>query len=100
MIHQQKLTTHMMVIIAVLGISAAYYLLQGNSSRDKPPLDLGRPPSEVGKPATRKAPAGVGGMASKQEGWDNADPGNSVNGEDETEIAKLKGTVSTKRPQE
>lgn len=45
-------------------------------------------------------------MSSKQEGLDNADssnpyinePGKSVKGEGETESAKLKGTVSPKRP--
>jgi hypothetical protein len=46
-------------------------------------------------------------MSSKQEGLDNADtsnpyvnnPGKSMKGEGETETAKLKGTVSTDRPQ-
>lgn len=90
-----------MVITAALGIPAAYYLLQGNSSR-------GKAPSEVDQPATRKEPGGVGTMSSKQEGLDNADssnpyinePGKSIKGEGETESAKLKGTVSTKRPQQ
>ncbi len=73
--------------------------MQGNSSR-------AIPPSEVDKPATRKAPAGGASMSSKQEGLDNADssnpyinePGKSVKGEGETDTAKLKGTVSPERP--
>lgn len=96
---EYTLTTTRMVITAALGIPAAYYLLQGNSSR-------GKAPSEVDQPATRKAPAGGASMSSKQEGLDNADssnpyinePGKSVKGEGETESAKLKGTVSPKRP--
>ncbi|KAL4785968.1 hypothetical protein BJX76DRAFT_355561 [Aspergillus varians] len=90
-----------MVVTAALGIPAAYYLLQGNSSRGS------TPPSEVDKAASRKAPAGTGSMSSKQEGLDNTDssnpyinePGKSVKGEGETESVKLKGTVSPQRPQ-
>ncbi|KAL3469296.1 hypothetical protein BJX99DRAFT_241627 [Aspergillus californicus] len=90
-----------MVITAALGIPAAYYLLQGNSARPA------KPPSEQDQPASRKGPSDVNSMSSKQEGLDNADtshpyvnePGKSVKGEGETETAKVKGTVSPKRPQ-
>ncbi|KAL4913095.1 hypothetical protein BDW62DRAFT_205898 [Aspergillus aurantiobrunneus] len=90
-----------MVITAALGIPAAYYLLQGNSSRGS------KPPSEIDQPATRKDPAGGASMSSKQEGLSNAntdnpyvnEPGKSVKGEGETETAKVKGTVSPARLQ-
>lgn len=61
------------------------------------------------QPASRKDPAEhSGAMSNKQEGLDNFDssnpyinePGKSVKGEGETESTKLKGTVSTERPQE
>ncbi|KAL2871635.1 uncharacterized protein BJX67DRAFT_342736 [Aspergillus lucknowensis] len=89
------------VITAALGIPAAYYLLQGNSARPS------KAPSTHDQPASRKDPAGTNTMSSKQEGLSNADtsnpyvnePGKSVKGEGETESAKVKGTVSTKRPQ-
>ncbi|KAL2819960.1 hypothetical protein BJX63DRAFT_428287 [Aspergillus granulosus] len=96
--------TTWLVITAALGIPAAYYLLQGNSSRGSSTTL----PSSQDQPATRKAPAGANTMSSKQEGLDNADtshpyvnePGKSVKGEGETETAKVKGTVSPSRPQQ
>ncbi|KAL4948534.1 hypothetical protein BDW69DRAFT_176290 [Aspergillus filifer] len=93
-------------IAAVLGIPAAYYLMSGPSSSPQKPR-----PSEVDKPASRKAPADDGNMRSmsaKQEGLDNQDsghpyinePGKSVKGEGETETTKLKGTIDPRRPQQ
>ncbi|KAL2846335.1 hypothetical protein BJX68DRAFT_268800 [Aspergillus pseudodeflectus] len=104
--------TTWLVITAALGIPAAYYLLQGNSTRDQsslgprsgPPTG---PPSSKDPPSSQKAPGDPNTMSFKQEGLDNADtkhpyanaPGKSVKGEGETETAKLKGTVSVDRPQ-
>jgi hypothetical protein len=109
---------HRLVITAALGIPAAYYLLQGNSTRGAsssgpqsgPGVSSGSPttpPASQDQPASRKAPSDPNTMSSKQEGLDNADtsnpyvnnPGKSMKGEGETETAKLKGTVSTDRPQ-
>ncbi|KAJ0415926.1 hypothetical protein BJY00DRAFT_292718 [Aspergillus carlsbadensis] len=104
--------TTWLVITAALGIPAAYYLLQGNSTRGPsgPGVTSGSPttpPATQDQPASRKAPSDPNTMSSKQEGLDNADtsnpyvnePGKSVKGEGETETAKVKGTVSPERPQ-
>ncbi|KAL2836463.1 hypothetical protein BJY01DRAFT_221992 [Aspergillus pseudoustus] len=96
--------TTWLVITAALGIPAAYYLLQGNSSRGSGTT----PPSKQDQPASRKEPSSPGTMSSKQEGLDNADtanpyvnePGKSVKGEGETDSAKVKGTVNPSRPQQ
>ncbi|KAL2827807.1 hypothetical protein BDW59DRAFT_160115 [Aspergillus cavernicola] len=98
---QRSTNSTWMAITAALGIPAAYFLLQGNGARPS------TPPSDKDQSASRKAPAGVNSMSSKQEGLDNADtshpyvnePGKSVKGEGETETAKVKGTISPNRPQ-
>ncbi|KAK5807644.1 hypothetical protein VI817_001902 [Penicillium citrinum] len=71
-----------------------------NQSRD----DSSRPYDE---PRAMGSPGFQGSISSKQEGLSNADtmnpyvnePGKSAKGEGETETAKVKGTVSTSRPQ-
>ncbi|KAL3488427.1 hypothetical protein BJX62DRAFT_212102 [Aspergillus germanicus] len=114
----RRSNTTWLVITAALGIPAAYYLLQGNSTRGAsssgpqsgPGVSSGSPttpPASQDQPASRKAPSDPNTMSSKQEGLDNADtshpyvnePGKSMKGEGETETVKLKGTVSTDRPQ-
>lgn len=59
------------------------------------------------QPRAMGSPGFQGSISSKQEGLSNADtmnpyvnePGKSAKGEGETETAKVKGTVSTSRPQ-
>lgn len=59
------------------------------------------------QPRAMGSPGFHGSISSKQEGLSNADtmnpyvnePGKSMKGEGETETAKVKGTVSTTRPQ-
>ncbi|KAL4866703.1 hypothetical protein BDV12DRAFT_172504 [Aspergillus spectabilis] len=113
-----------LVISAALAIPAGYYLLSGNSlktskSSSEQVIPSTRKeaaggnqssmsPSELDSPSTRKEAADGNMMSGKQEGLSNAtsdhpyinEPGKSVKGEGETETAKVKGTVSTKRPQQ
>jgi hypothetical protein len=68
---------------------------------------LGQPPSTVDPASSRKEAGGAGTISGKQAGLSNAttdnpfinEPSKSKKGEGETETAKVKGSVSTGRPQ-
>ncbi|KAL5333299.1 hypothetical protein BJX70DRAFT_403693 [Aspergillus crustosus] len=93
--------TTWIAISAAIALPAGYFLLSSRSA--KTPAT----PSVVDEAAPRKEAGGSNTMSSKQEGLSNAttdhpyinEPGKPVKGEGEAETAKLKGTVSTTRPQ-